>query len=100
MRKARAPRSPRARVVLSYLACACIRGTTYFAMHIDYELGYAHGVGNLPSNTLLIARKGTKLHFDIANMRVQFYGSTRHLRRLVRDNLSSMIKSARKGVAS
>lgn len=57
-----------------------------------YELGYAHGVGNTRHTTLLVAREGTKLHFDVAGMRMQFYKSSIHLKKLAKSSLANMIK--------
>ena len=52
---------------------------SYEKPNVYYELGYAHGIGNHAGNTLLIAREGTRIHFDIAPLRVQFYRSIDHL---------------------
>jgi hypothetical protein len=62
---------------------------------VYYELGYAHGVGNLPTDILLVARAGTELQFDIAALRVRFYKSTEELRRIVKESLLGMIKASR-----
>jgi hypothetical protein len=63
--------------------------------NVYYELGYAHGVGNSPSNILLLAKQGTKLHFDIAALRVRFYKSTEELRDIIKRNLTEMMKMSR-----
>jgi len=63
--------------------------------NVYYELGYAHGVGNGSRDILLIAKEGTKLHFDIAPFRVQYYRSTEHLRTILNTNLKGMIKMTR-----
>lgn len=63
--------------------------------NVYYELGFAHGVGNSPSSILLIARSGTKLHFDIAGMRVEFYASYEQLQKLVREKLAAMVRANR-----
>jgi hypothetical protein len=68
---------------------------THERPNVYYELGYAHGVGNDPSNILLLAKAGTKLHFDIQSLRVMFYDSTEDLRRLVKANLGAAIKESR-----
>lgn len=47
--------------------------------NVYYELGYAHGVGNRPEDIVLIAKKGTKIHFDLASLRIVFYNSSRDL---------------------
>lgn len=64
--------------------------------NVYYELGYAHGVGNEAMDILLIARKGTILHFDIAPLRVQYYSSSENLRAIISSNLKAMIKATRK----
>jgi hypothetical protein len=66
--------------------------------NVYYELGYAHGVGNEGLDILLIAKEGTVLHFDIAPLRVQYYSSTEHLRRVISSNLKTMMEITRKNV--
>jgi len=56
--------------------------------NVYYELGYAHGVGNRPMEILLIAKEGTKLHFDIAHLGVELYKSATELEK----NLPAMLK--------
>jgi hypothetical protein len=68
---------------------------THERPNVYYELGYAHGVGNSPTNVLLVAKEGTELHFDIAALRVRFYKSTEDLRRVVKENLAVMKKESR-----
>jgi len=72
---------------------------THERPNVYYELGYAHGVGNAPTNILLMAKSGTKLHFDIAGFRVQFYDSTEDLRKLVKGTLREMIRTTRTSAA-
>ena len=69
---------------------------TFERPNVYYELGYAHGVGNEALDILLIAQEGTKLHFDIAPLRVQYYTSTEHLRKIVFSSLEVMIRRTRK----
>lgn len=69
---------------------------THERPNVYYELGYAHGVGNEASDILLIAKEGTKLHFDIAPLRVQYYRSTEHLRSIVSSSLKEMIRITRR----
>ena len=64
--------------------------------NVYYELGYAHGVGNEANDILLLAKEKTKLHFDIAPLRVHFYSSTEELRRIVNDSLNEMIRATRR----
>lgn len=59
--------------------------------NVYYELGYAHGAGNEDYDILLVAKEGTKLHFDIAPLAVHFYSSTEHLRKIVNEELKKMI---------
>ncbi|MEI6430093.1 MAG: hypothetical protein WCO45_17175 [Pseudanabaena sp. ELA607] len=66
--------------------------------NVYYELGYAHGVGNEGSDILLIAKEGTVLHFDIATLRVQYYSSTEHLRKIISSNLKAMIEITRRNI--
>jgi len=63
--------------------------------NVYYELGYSHGVGNEENDILLIAKEGTKLHFDIAPLAVRFYSSTEHLRRIISNHLGRMINDTR-----
>jgi hypothetical protein len=63
--------------------------------NVYYELGYAHGVGNEAEDILLIAKEGSEIHFDIAPLRVQFYRSTEHLRKILNTNLNKMIEMTR-----
>jgi hypothetical protein len=63
--------------------------------NVYYELGYAHGVGNEADDILLVARDSTKLHFDIAPLRVHMYKDLNQLRCIVREQLSRMIAVTR-----
>ena len=65
---------------------------TFERPNVYYELGYAHGVGNEALDILLIAQESTKLHFDIAPLRVQYYSSTEHLRKIVFSSLTFGVK--------
>jgi hypothetical protein len=51
---------------------------THERPNVYYELGYAHGVGNQPSDVLLIASKDAHVHFDIAGLR--FTATTQWMR--------------------
>jgi hypothetical protein len=63
--------------------------------NVYYELGYAHGVGNESDDILLVAREGTRLHFDIAPLRVQYYKSIEQLREILGDQLRRMMRVTR-----
>jgi hypothetical protein len=49
--------------------------------NVYYELGYAHGYGKKFENIILIAKKGTPLHFDIRNMNTIFFKDHNQLRK-------------------
>jgi hypothetical protein len=61
--------------------------------NVYYELGYAHGVGNDRDNIFLTARKGTRLHFDLAPIRVHYYESNEQLRVLIRTRFHSLVEA-------
>ncbi|MBL8825823.1 MAG: hypothetical protein JNM18_02480 [Planctomycetaceae bacterium] len=63
--------------------------------NVYYELGFAHGIGNHAYNILLIARDGSKIHFDIAPLRVRYYRSPDHLKTIVTHNLKEMVRLTR-----
>lgn len=63
--------------------------------NVYYELGYAHGVGNEADDILLLARAGTKLHFDIAPLRVWYYTDISDLREILARQLAWMITVTR-----
>jgi hypothetical protein len=63
--------------------------------NVYYELGYAHGAENEPQRILLIAKEGTKLHFDIAPLRAEFYKSAEDLQTIVTNKLKAMRKVTR-----
>jgi len=68
---------------------------THERPNVYYELGYAHGVGNNGTNIILIAKAGTRLHFDVVPLRVHYYSSTRTLRNLLARNLKPMLEARR-----
>jgi hypothetical protein len=63
--------------------------------NVYYELGYAHGMGNHAGNMLLLAQEGTRVHFDVAPLRVHFYSTLHHLESLVATKLSEMKRGTR-----
>ena len=63
--------------------------------NVYYELGYAHGVGNEGEDILLIAKEGTKIHFDIAPLRIRYYDSIDSLKAMIYLSLKTMIESTR-----
>jgi hypothetical protein len=64
--------------------------------NVYYELGYAHGVGNRPMEILLIAKAGTRLHFDVADLAVVFYESATDLKRKLPAQLRRMIAESKR----
>jgi hypothetical protein len=99
----RADDSPGSGIILSQItrlieeAEFLIVDLTHERPNVYYELGYAHGVGNVSSDILLVAKAGTTLHFDIAPLRVRFYASGAELREIVRHGLQEMIRATRRG---
>jgi hypothetical protein len=69
---------------------------THERPNVYYELGYAHGVGNEADDILLLAKAGTKLHFDIAPLRVHYYDDEEALRSILRRQLGGMIEVTRR----
>lgn len=69
---------------------------SYERPNVYYELGYAHGVGNEDLDILLIAKEGTKIHFDIAPIRIRFYRNMEELRKIIRRDLKIMMDETRK----
>jgi hypothetical protein len=65
--------------------------------NVYYELGFAHGVGNFGTNILLVAKVKTKLHFDVAPLRVQWYRTSDGLRNTVRKSLREMKRTGDTG---
>jgi hypothetical protein len=64
--------------------------------NVYYELGYAHGVGNDAGEILLIAKEGTKLHYDISGLRVHYYDSLGHLQKILSSKLEEMVRTSRR----
>ncbi|MCI5145440.1 MAG: hypothetical protein D3923_07880 [Candidatus Electrothrix sp. AR3] len=54
--------------------------------NVSYELGYCHGIGRNPENTLLI-RNDSEIPFNYQHYRHRVYKDIRHLKRLLRDYL-------------
>jgi hypothetical protein len=71
---------------------------THERPNVYYELGYAHGVGNNGDNILLIAKAGTRLHFDIGQLGVLLYSSTDDLRGLLSKQLKAILTRIRQKV--
>lgn len=63
--------------------------------NVYYELGYAHGVGNRPEDIILIAKEGTKIHFDIMPLRVLLYTSAKQLERTLKSQLAKLVPLSR-----
>ena len=63
---------------------------THERQNVYYELGYGHGKEKDPTNIVLMAKRGTTLHFDIRNMRTMFWKDPEDLQGQLRKRLSSM----------
>lgn len=60
---------------------------TFERPNVYYELGYGHGLKKGFDRIVLMAKSGTKLHFDIRNMRTIMYEDHEELRRILRERL-------------
>lgn len=58
--------------------------------NVYYELGYTHGIGKKFENIILIAKRGTPLHFDIRNMSTIFFEDHRQLKMKLRKRLMAI----------
>lgn len=65
---------------------------TFERPNVYYELGYTHGLGKSLDRVVLTAKKGTRLHFDIRNMRTIFYEDHKQLRRELGKRLEAINK--------
>ena len=63
--------------------------------NVYYELGYAHGVGNRSEEIVLLAKKGTKIHFNISSLRILEYSSAIDLENKLTSRLRNMIEKCR-----
>ena len=63
--------------------------------NVYYELGFAHGVGNMAEEVVLVAEEGTPLHYDIAALRVHFYRGPSDLRITLERVLSELVRRSR-----
>jgi hypothetical protein len=78
--------------ILGSIRCAeyVVADLTHERPNVYYELGYAHALGK---RTILVARAGTRLHFDVQNYRVEFYPSGERLEGFLADWLGKMKRS-------
>lgn len=63
---------------------------THDRPNVYYELGYCHGRDKSRKKIILMARKPTKPHFDIQNMRIIMYQDHRDLRKELRKRLKAV----------
>ena len=73
-----------------------IADLTHSRPNVYYELGYAHGIGHDGSSILLIAKEGTELHFDLSHLRVQFYQSLEHLKKIISGEMNKLVDEREK----
>jgi len=64
--------------------------------NVYFELGYAFGIGNHAENVLLIAKTGSKIHFDVAPLRVQYFESDDALRSVLATQLGRLVSDSRR----
>ncbi len=65
---------------------------THERPNVYYELGYCHGMDKSVDRIVLMAKKGTTLHFDIRNMRTILYENHRQLRKELGGRLRAIKK--------
>ncbi len=63
--------------------------------NVYYELGYAHGTGNRSEEIILVAKSGTKIHFDVAHLRIMYYESAIELEQKLQPKLNYIIEHYR-----
>lgn len=63
--------------------------------NVYYELGYAHGMEMSHDSIFVMAKEGTKIHFDLSAFRIHFYYSFDNLRTLLRRKFAETVKVAR-----
>ena len=63
---------------------------TFERPNVYYELGFCHGLGKDPKKIVLMAKEGTKLHFDIKDMRTIFYESPVNLKKQLKQRLGGI----------
>jgi hypothetical protein len=57
--------------------------------NVYYELGFAHGLGK---NVICLARKGTKIHFDVYGLKILFFDTYRSLEEQLQKELRALLK--------
>lgn len=79
-------------VILKHLRTSqvLICDITHERPNVYYELGYAHGFGK---EVILVAARGTKLHFDIKDYNVIFYRNHTELEDKVASRLGAVLSS-------
>ena len=72
--------------ILSSIRCAeyIVADLTHERPNVYYELGYAHAFGK---KTILTAREGTELHFDVQNYQTIFYSSRFQIENQLKERL-------------
>lgn len=58
--------------------------------NVYYELGYAHG---LRRDVICVARNGTKIHFDVAGLKILFFETYRALETALSEELQRLLTS-------
>jgi len=64
--------------------------------NVFYELGYAEGVGNEGEDLFLIAKKSSKIPFNVSTRRIHFYEDAYDLREILKDKFIKLIERSRR----
>ena len=64
--------------------------------NVFYELGYTEGAGNEGEDLFLIAKKESKIPFNISTRRIHFYEDAYDLREILKDKFVKLIERSRK----
>ena len=63
---------------------------THERPNVYYEMGYAHGIGNILDNVVLTAHQDADIHFDVGHMRIMNYLSAVDLQGKLTNRLQKM----------
>ena len=61
-----------------------IADLTHERPNVYYEIGHAHAMSK---RVILVRKKGTKLHFDVAHRKCPEYENTTNLKKLLRETV-------------
>ena len=69
-----------------------IADLTHERPNVYYEVGFAHGYGLEGSNVLLIAKEGTKPHFDLSHRGIKPYKSLEDLPYVIKNEMQKLVE--------